>query len=136
MGKLERVVKPEVMLAVSKIPGCRIFNCPTGQGWVGKVVSRIDGFLTLKFPTKVSFGLTIGGSDLIGWTSFVVPPEWVGKKVAVLTALETKRADGGSVSAEQANFLMRVEEAGGIACAPRSAEEAVAAIEAFEGREA
>lgn len=132
MGKLERAVKPEVMVAVSKIPGVRVFNCPTGQGWVGKVMSRIEGFVTLKYPTKVVFGLTVGGSDIIGWSSVVIPPAWVGRRVAVFTALETKRADGGTISPDQTNFLARVSEAGGIACVPRSAMDAVQVIERFE----
>lgn len=134
-NKLERDVKPEIMIAVSKVPGVRVFNNPTGVGWVGKVFSRLHGLVTLQFPQRVTFGLVVGGSDLIGWSSVIVTEEMIGRRVAIFTALECKRASGGRVSSEQVTFIENVTRAGGIACVPSSTEDAVAAIRSFRGLE-
>lgn len=53
-----------------------------------------------------------GGSDSIGWTSVVVTPEMVGKKVAVFTAIEIKTLEGDAFD-EQVNFVNQVISAGG-----------------------
>lgn len=56
-----------------------------------------------------------GGSDLIGFTEVVITPEMVGRRVAVFTAVEVKRPDGGRSSERQKNFIKVIENAGGIA---------------------
>ena len=53
-----------------------------------------------------------GGSDLIGWTSVVITPEMVGKKIAVFTAIEVKTGKV-QVSDAQKNFIEQVNKAGG-----------------------
>jgi len=53
---------------------------------------------------------TLGGSDSIGWTSVVVTPDMVGKRVAIFTAHELKsdeRKKSKSLAAQE-NFIRRV----------------------------
>jgi hypothetical protein len=68
-----------------------------------------------------------GGSDLIGWTSIEVTPDMVGKKVAILTALEVKTATGRATK-EQEAFISAVQRAGGLAGIVRSEEDAAKVV--------
>lgn len=78
----------------------------------------------------LSSGLCIGSSDLIGWTPVVVVPEMVGKPVAVFTAIEVKKPGRDTTAPDrkiqQALFLSRVREAGGLAVIARDVVEDVA----------
>jgi hypothetical protein len=58
---------------------------------------------------------TLGGSDKIGWTSVVVTPDMVGKRVAIFTAHELKsdKLSKTKSLAAQENFGARVILAGG-----------------------
>lgn len=58
------------------------------------------------------YGLCVGSSDFIGWQSVVVTPEMLGKRVAVLVALECKTPEG-MLTSEQSAFIQKVREAGG-----------------------
>ena len=75
----------------------------------------------------VNYGLFTGSSDLIGWTTITVRPDMVGQQIAVFTAIEVKTPTG-KVSREQANFIARVAESGGLAGIARSVEDAKAII--------
>lgn len=79
----------------------------------------------------VQTGLCVGSSDYIGFTEYTVKPEDVGRKIAVFTAIETKRASGGKKSAEQTAFVSRVHSAGGIAGFANSVAGAEALIRNF-----
>jgi hypothetical protein len=59
-----------------------------------------------------------GGSDLIGYTPYVVRPEDVGRTLAVFTAIEAKVGRNTTTEA-QGHFLDVVRDAGGIACVAR-----------------
>lgn len=63
---------------------------------------------------RVKYGLCTGSSDLIGWTPRIIQPGDVGRRVAVFTAIETKRP-GERPTDAQRNFVKQVVEAGGIA---------------------
>lgn len=80
------------------------------------LIKNVRGlFLTLDGKRRVASGLQLkGSSDLIGWTSVVITPEMVGRKMAVFTAIEVK-TEKGKVSAEQKHFISEVQKAGGIA---------------------
>lgn len=72
------------------------------------------GFYKSEAGHAIKYGLANpGGSDLIGWTSVIITPEMVGKKIAVFTAVEVKAA-GGKLRPEQINFLQAVKNAGGL----------------------
>lgn len=79
----------------------------------------------------VQVGLCVGSSDYIGFTEYIVRPEDAGRKIAVFTALETKRAHGGRKSAEQTAFITYVKSVGGIAGFASSAAVAEALIHNF-----
>jgi hypothetical protein len=72
-------------------------------------------------PVKTKTGLGTGSSDLIGYTKKTITPDMVGKTVAIFTAIEVKR-EGWNKNKKlnpheqnQANFIARVKEDGGIA---------------------
>lgn len=94
--------------------GARVFRNNVGTGWVGRVIKRAEGQLTLAQPRPLEAGLCTGSSDLIGWRSITITPDMVGKTVAVFAAVETKTRVG-RLSQDQANFLRVVHAAGGVA---------------------
>ena len=104
----------EIRLGISDLSNVRIFRNNTGR-------------LQNKSGEWVDYGLVVGSSDLIGWTSVTVTPDMVGQKLALFTAIEVKTATG-RVRKEQTNFIDRVREAGGLAGIARTVEEARAII--------
>lgn len=80
------------------------------------------GTLMDRYGHRVTYGLCIGSSDLIGYTVRVVTPEMVGSKIAVFTAIEAKAARGVATD-RQVEFVRSVNVDGGIAQIVRSPEE-------------
>lgn len=76
---------------------------------------------------KVPYGLCKGASDLIGIRSLVVTPELVGTTLGQFVAIEVKSATG-RLSQEQMLFLNLVTSKGGLACSPRSLQEALSVL--------
>lgn len=118
-----------VMLEISKLK-CRLFRNNTGMGWSGELLRKKEGTVTLGNARPLHAGLVKGSSDLIGWTTVTVTPEMVGKEVAVFTAMEVKTGKL-SPTKEQANFLQRVNDAGGIAGVAHSPEEAAGILKKY-----
>lgn len=113
-----------IMLAVGGLPGVRIFRNNCGMGWVGQAVRRRDGSVVIRNARPLHAGLFKGSGDLIGWTSHVIQPEDVGRRVAIFTSIEVK--DGsGRPDEDQANWAEQVRAAGGIAGIARSEREAL-----------
>lgn len=102
-----------IQLALAKI-GVRLFR-------------NNIGMFTDDFGNKVRYGLAPGTSDLIGWRSFMITSEMVGRRIAVFVAVEVKKP-GARTDKErlelQLNFIRVVNEAGGIAFIAQSVEEA------------
>ncbi len=63
-----------------------------------------------------------GGHDVLGWHSFVIRPEHVGKRIAQYLSIETK-TKGGRKSVEQKDMAEIVRKAGGLTGFARSDEE-------------
>ncbi len=82
------------------------------------------GALTTKDGRLVTFGLCVGSSDLIGFTSKTITADMVGKQVAIFTALEIKTPTG-KVSPAQTKFVDMVNKHGGIGAIVRSVDDAV-----------
>lgn len=102
-----------------------LFRTNSGKAWLagaGKPYRLPDGSMVVPGARPVALGLGLvngdpvpGQSDLNGWLSVLVTPEMVGQRIAVFTALEAKRTEGGRTSADQINFVDQVTKAGGIA---------------------
>lgn len=118
-GLMQRILR-----AAGRLQGVRLFRHNVGLGWVGQATKRRDGSVLVRNARPLHAGLVVGGSDIIGWTSIVIRPEDVGRRVAVFTALEAK--DGsGRADPDQRNFIDQVRAAGGFAGVVRSEEEAL-----------
>ena len=84
---------------------------------------------------RVDFGLCKGSSDLIGWTEVIITPEMVGKKIAVFTAIEVKKAGwkpSGKKEIEhferQLNFINQIKHSGGFAGVAYSVDDALRTV--------
>ena len=109
----EQELQNQIRLAVST-PHVKIFRNNVGS---------IEG----KDGRRVTFGLCVGSSDLIGWTSKTITADMVGQQVAVFTALEVKTPTG-KVSPQQQVFIDVVNKQGGIGAIVRSVDDAVARV--------
>lgn len=121
--------------------GARLFRNHVGLAYQGKAIRvtracsvRVEpGDVVIEKARLVKAGLCVGSSDAIGWTSRVVTPDMVGKRIAVFTAAEAK-SEQGRLTPEQDNFLKQVEHAGGIALECRDVDSSVDALNKWEGK--
>lgn len=132
----EHPIQQRIMLALGRGLS-RVFRVNTGVAWQGHgppvcvnkptQVMCYPGDVVIRKAQPIRMGLTVGGSDIIGWTSRVVQPEDVGSRVALFTAIEVK-SDTGRATEDQLRFIEAVQAAGGIAGVARSDDEARAIV--------
>lgn len=120
-----------------------LFRVNTGRAWLSGmgpagVRKLTDGSVHIQAARPIALGFSStngepvkGTSDLNGWTPVVITPDMVGCRVAVYTAIETKKSNGGRTSADQANFIQQVQRAGGIAGVANSPEAAQAIVSGY-----
>lgn len=130
-----------IWLAAATLAGAVLFRVNSGKAWLGqgKAQRLTDGSVLIPGGRPIALGLAlvsgepaVGQSDLIGWRTLTITPDMVGRRVAVITAIECKRTDGGRTSADQARFIDIVRSAGGIAGVAKSADEAVAIVKGYQ----
>jgi len=97
------------LLATASRCGARLFRNQVGS-------------YRLSDGRRISSGLCVGSSDLIGYRVVIVTPEMVGRKLAVFCAIEAKSATGRA-SDRQQEFIRQVNFDGGIAQVVRSERE-------------
>jgi len=114
MKQNETNVWKRIQLYVSPLK-CRLFR---NQRYVGPIVR--NGKVTDAWADCGVGGN--GGSDILGWRSFVIEPHHVGKRIAQFFAVETKSKDK-QASTDQKNFISAVRNAGGIAGVARNEED-------------
>ena len=87
------------------------------------------GMFELPNGTKLPYGLGPNGyGDNVGYLTITITPDLVGRKVAVFSMIECKRADKAlkdpSEYGDQFKYIEEVRDAGGIAGLARQAEDA------------
>lgn len=112
MTNQENPIIKEVQLLTSP-KGWRLFRNSRGVGWVGKLIDYVKGIARILNAKRVSFGLTDGASDLIGWRPVKVTKDMEGKTIAQFCAVEVKTDAYPKTTPAQKNFLKQVEESGG-----------------------
>lgn len=112
----EKDIQDEIRLQIGKLfDNIRIFRNNCGVAFFGKCVN-IKGIGTvLTKLRRVVYGLHVGSSDLIGWTTVSITKDMVGKRVAIFTSLEIKKPKKQPTE-EQRNWLNVVKLSGGISC--------------------
>lgn len=119
-----------ILDAVGRLPAARLFRNNVGMGWVGEWTRRRDGSIVIRNPRPLHAGLIAGSGDYIGWVSYVVRPEDVGRTLAIFASIESK--DGkGRLEEDQRRWRDNVRAAGGIAIEARSPEEAMEALRPY-----
>ena len=88
-----------------------------------------NGALPDKYGRLVKYGLMPGSGDIIGILPHKIRPEDVGKTVGIFTSIEVKTPKGKATEA-QSRWMNMINEAGGLACIIRDADEVEAAITA------
>jgi len=108
----EQNIQNECLLALSEA-GCTVWRQNTGLAWVGDPVYLKNGDVILRNPRRLHVGLCKGSSDIIG-----IAPD------GRFLAPEVKTATG-RVTDDQERFILRVNQAGGIAGVVKSARDAI-----------
>jgi hypothetical protein len=80
-----------------------------------------------KTGRMIPFGLSPGSPDLVGWKIVEITPDMVGMQVAVFCGIEIKTPTG-RLRADQAHWLQRLDDSGGIAGVARSIDEALSLL--------
>ena len=111
----ETKIQNLILMALSKA-GCLVFRNESAGAWVGKVLHKDAGQVTLTDARMIRFGLAVGSSDIIG----IAP---CGRFFAIEVKTRT-----GRPTKEQMVFLNAVNNAGGIAGIARSVEDALKLI--------
>jgi hypothetical protein len=107
-----------------KRPNVKLFRNNVGVAYYGvKMIVEGVGEVLTKL-SRVTYGLFVGSSDMIGWTETVITPDMVGSKVAVFTSLEVKRPKKQPTK-EQNDWLDAVKKGGGIAARVDNAGQAL-----------
>lgn len=121
-----------------------LFRTNSGRAWISalgpKGVRQLnDGSIHIAQARSIGMGMCMvngttvpGLSDHNGYTIKTIPPEWVGRQVAIYTCSEEKRQKGGRATEDQKSYVMRVREAGGIGLIVNDAAAAAAEVEAWE----
>ena len=121
----ETEISKTIVIALSKLPGVRLFRNNTGMAWHSNKTQKYrDGSMLLQFPRLIKFGLFKGSSDHIGWVSVEVTPEMVGQRIAIFTAIESKANAKSKRSDDQKHFIKTVKAAGGRAGFAETIEQA------------
>ena len=119
----EHEIQQRILLACSR-GDTRLFRNNVGTGWAGQATrvtagnlravlgSIRPGDVLIRQGRPLHAGLCVGSSDLIGYRSLEVSPAMIGQRVAQFAALEIKSATGRP-TAEQAQFLATIRQAGG-----------------------
>lgn len=118
-----------IMLAIGR-GRARIFRNHVAQGWSGRLVSNVAGRVVLENARPFAAGLCKGSADLVGWHSYEIKPEDVGKRIGVFVSIEVK-AQRGLPTLEQSQFLDAVRDAGGLGVIAHSVDEVQDAINKF-----
>ncbi len=100
----------------------------------GTLYRNRRGMLTLPSGGKMPYGLGPNGyGDNVGYLTITVTPEMVGRRIAVYTMVECKRADKALHAPDpddpQLKYILEVTDAGGIAGFARHAEDAELILE-------
>lgn len=115
----ETQIQSEILAVLGSHPNIRMFRNFVGEGFVGSPPHRLR---------RVSFGLAVGSADLIGFTTVIIEPKDVGRKVAVFTSVEVKRPKDYVISDAQAAWKDMVNDRGGHAIIAHSPKEALNSI--------
>jgi hypothetical protein len=109
---------PAVQIDASS-KGWRLFRNSRGVAYMGAAKQVAGGGVYIKNPRRVTFGLTDGASDLIGWRPVVITQEMVGQTIAQFTAVECKTTAYKKLTDAQRDFLRMVQAFGGFAAVAR-----------------
>ena len=119
----EHDIQNKIRLAIGEKQAAIIFRANVGEGWNGRIISKVGDKITLDNAHRISTGLPRGFPDLFGLKTVTITPEMVGKKIAVFVFIEVKK-NGGKATENQKHlhsFLQNAGAVGGIAHSPSEA---------------
>jgi hypothetical protein len=130
MANPETVIQQEIRLEVQKaFATVRLFGNGQGRAFI---LTRPQLALLKKNgmnPTCVTYGLSVGSPDLIGWRTITITSHMVGKSFAQFVGCEVKTEAGikrkGAHEKRQDKWIALINNMGGHAFKATSFEEAI-----------
>lgn len=119
---IERDFMSRVRLVLQRHWRGRWFRNNVGGMWQGVRTFSKNGEPILVRIRRLTTGLCVGSSDIIGISTVTITPEMIGRTVGVFTALEIKAPKGIEREAQTA-FIATIRQLGGIAGFVRSIEQ-------------
>lgn len=128
----ETNIQRSIRMVVSRMTKAVLFRNNVGTGWVGKARQVQDkSGVFIQDARPLHAGLLKGSSDLIGWTVVEITPEMIGRKMAIFTAIETKKSERSRRSPEQMQFIKVAHDSGAIAGFCTTPDDAIQLIKNF-----
>ena len=125
----ETAIQRALLMEMGSRPDARMFRNQVGSGWVASRSRQLpDGCLVLIGARRVSMGLAVGSSDLVGLRRVVIGPEHVGRTLAVFVSAEVK-TETGRRSEEQAAWARLMESMGALHGTLRASGEGAALLD-------
>lgn len=122
---LEHDIQNSIRLAISENKLGVSFRTNVGRAWTGeKITKNPDKSITIKNPRPFDTGLPKGFSDLLVIKTLTITPDMVGKQIASANFIEVKNKKG-KPTADQENFIERMQELGAKAGIARSPDDAL-----------
>lgn len=127
----ETGVTKQIML-LNSVGSCRMFRINTGMAWAGQKMQGGMGFVALDNARPIVLGLATsdnksveGVSDILMMESVVITPEMVGKRVAIVGFIESKKGTKYGATPGQKRWIDFIRKMGGIAGVAKTPEEAL-----------
>lgn len=128
MAESEAEIKRKILLARSDGKTMILFNNPCGVGYQGQIQTLPDGSVVVRGPRRITFGLTPGGSDLIGIQAVLITPDMAGQVFGRFVAVEVKNLRWRERD-DQKNFREVITKLGGLGIVARSVDDVRAALQ-------
>ena len=115
-------LQAEIMLALSRGDTRLLRANSAGMAWAGRIQHQNAHSITLSPYSRVLM-MPPGTSDLLGWSPLVIDAGYIGRRIAVPTAIEVKwKRD--TVKDAQQSFIDLVLASGGRAGVARNIDDA------------
>ena len=123
MANPETVIQQRIRLALAgQCPNVRLFRNECGVGY--HIPHNELRKLDRKQIRRVSYGLSVGSPDLVGWRTITITSDMVGKQIAQFVGVEVKTRTGREAD-DQKRWRRIINDSGGHSVVSRSESEAV-----------
>jgi hypothetical protein len=114
MSKKHEEIVEQIILDWSREKRGRLFKNHQGTAWIGKPLNtNKKNAIVLEYPKKITFGLTPGSSDLIGFEFVDGSNDIYENIVPIICSIEVKTKASPKITDDQKDWLNYITKIGG-----------------------